>query len=73
MSFSPPPRNMRVFGGKRSGSSIEAALQHELVRPEPADRPPVPVFRDGTGARPGVDLTSNRALSELLDEDGEVR
>jgi hypothetical protein len=32
------------------------------------DRPAVPVFRGGTGARPGVDLTSNQALHEALDD-----
>jgi hypothetical protein len=26
------------------------------------------VFRGGTGPRPGIDLTSNRALHEVLDE-----
>jgi hypothetical protein len=26
------------------------------------------VFRSGTGPRPGIDLTSNRALHEALDE-----
>ncbi|CFA16504.1 PE-PGRS family protein [Mycobacterium tuberculosis] len=31
-------------------------------------RPTVPVFDAGTGPRPGIDLTSNRALSEVLDE-----
>jgi hypothetical protein len=28
----------------------------------------VPVFRAGTGPRPDVDLTSNRALLEALDD-----
>jgi hypothetical protein len=28
----------------------------------------IPVFRGGTGPRPGIDLTSNRALYEVLDE-----
>jgi hypothetical protein len=32
------------------------------------DVPTVPVFRSGTGRRPGIDLTSNRALHEALDE-----
>jgi hypothetical protein len=29
---------------------------------------PLPVFTAGTGPRPGVDLRSNRALAELLDD-----
>jgi len=32
----------------------------------------LPVFRGGNGPRPGVDLTSNRALYELLDEGVEL-
>jgi hypothetical protein len=27
----------------------------------------IPVFRDGTGPRPGINLSSNRALLEALD------
>jgi hypothetical protein len=55
--------------GQTLGEVVDAALRHELSRPElPAERPSVPVFRDGTGPRPGVDLTSNRALHEALDE-----
>ncbi len=55
--------------GQTLGSLIETALQRELataVRPE--QRPSVPIFRGGTGPRPGLDLTSNRALHEALDE-----
>ncbi|MEA2189096.1 MAG: hypothetical protein QOK16_4107 [Solirubrobacteraceae bacterium] len=55
--------------GQTLGGLIEAALRRELAL---ADEPPaaveIPVFRGGTGPRPGVDLTSNRALYELLDE-----
>lgn len=48
---------------------VDEALRRELASPEPAGGPPpVPVF-DGRGSTaPGVDLTSNRALHELLDE-----
>ncbi len=57
----------RLRGGTL-GSVIEDALRRELshnadLRP----RTPVPVFT-GTGPRPGIDLTSNRALHEVLDE-----
>ena len=55
--------------GQTLGAVIEAALRRELAQEEPAaERPAVPVFRDGTGPRPGIDLTSNRALAEALDE-----
>jgi hypothetical protein len=51
------------------GQTIEAALRRLLAdcgEREPA--PPVPVFTGGTGLRPGVDLSSNRAIHELLDD-----
>ena len=48
---------------------VEAGLRRELASAtEDGEAPPVPVFRGGTGPRPGVDLTSNAALHELLDE-----
>ena len=55
--------------GQTLGDVVDAALRRELAdsRP-PAERPAVPVFRGGTGPRPGIDLTSNRALHEALDE-----
>lgn len=55
--------------GQTLGSLVEAALRRELARqPTRPPGPPVPVFRGGTGARPGLDLTSNQALYEALDE-----
>ncbi len=55
--------------GQTLGAFVEAALRRELaVCTDSGDRPVVPVFSRGTGPRPGVDLESNRALSELLDE-----
>lgn len=47
---------------------VEEALRAELARDSPARRPDVPVFTGGTGARPGVDLRSNRAVQAALDE-----
>lgn len=55
--------------GVTLGAVMEAALRRELAHDGGAERPPVPVFRGGSGPRPGVDLTSNRALHETLDED----
>jgi len=55
------------------GQVVEAALRRELVATKdvhPAPR--VPVFRGGGGIRPGVDLMSNRAVYELLDEGTEL-
>jgi len=59
--------------GQTLGQVVDAALQRELnATPAAAHVPEVPVFRGGTGPRPGVDLTSNRALLELLDEGVEL-
>lgn len=59
--------------GQSLGSVIEDALRRELAgTPERQPRPVVPVFTDGTGPRPGIDLTSNRALHEALDESLEL-
>jgi Ribbon-helix-helix protein, copG family len=55
--------------GQTLGEVMEAALRRELAQPGThPERPPVPVFHGGTGPRPGLDLTSNRALLEALDD-----
>jgi hypothetical protein len=55
--------------GQSLGELVEAALRRELAEPGPSgDRPPVPVFRGGTGPRPGIELASNRALLDALEE-----
>lgn len=55
--------------GVALGDVIDAALRRELaVGGHPGDRPVVPVFDGRSGPRPGVDLTSNRALHETLDD-----
>lgn len=54
------------------GQLVEAALRRELVRAnDRSGAPPIPVFH-GDGVRPGVDLTSNRAIYEMLDEGVEL-
>ena len=56
--------------GQSLGQFVDAALQRELNESPPTgESPAVPVFRGGTGPRPGIDLRSNRALLEALDED----
>jgi hypothetical protein len=48
---------------------IATALRRELGRDGSADdHPAIPVFDGRTGPRPGIDLTSGRALHEALDE-----
>jgi len=55
--------------GQTLGEVVEAALRRELSDSRPrGERPAVPVFRAGSGPRPGIDLTSNRALVEALDD-----
>jgi hypothetical protein len=55
--------------GRTLGEVVEAALRRELSgTPRDDDRPPVPVFRGGNGPRPGIDLSSNAALHEALDD-----
>ena len=47
---------------------LEDALRRELAHRAPSRGPAVPVFQGGSGPAPGVDLRSNRALAEYLDE-----
>ncbi|MGV0811123.1 antitoxin [Mycolicibacterium boenickei] len=55
--------------GQSLGSLVEDALRRELAADQDASpRPTVPVFSGGSGPRPGIDLRSNRALHEALDE-----
>lgn len=56
--------------GETLGRVIEAALRRDLAAEKDLRPPPaIPVFTGGTGPRPGLDLASNRALHETLDED----
>lgn len=55
--------------GTSLGKVIDAALRRDLAAVEDVGpAPAVPVFLSGTGPRPGLDLSSNRALYEALDE-----
>ncbi len=55
--------------GQTLGQLVEDGLRRELaVRDEHAGNPPVPIFRGGTGSAPGLDLSSNRAIYEFLDD-----
>lgn len=59
--------------GLTLGQVIDAALRRELAASgRPTERPEIPVFTDGSGPRPGLDLTSSRALHEALDEGREL-
>lgn len=55
--------------GQTLGEVIDDALRRKFAVPLPhGPRPQVPVFNGGSGAMPGIDLTSNAALHEALDE-----
>jgi hypothetical protein len=54
--------------GQTLGQVVEDALRHELAAPAEQQPVAVPVFRGGGGPRSGIDLMSNRALREALDE-----
>lgn len=57
--------------GLTLGAYVEEALRLAIHAPAPTKRAvrKLPVFRGGTGPHPGVDLTSSRAIAEILDED----
>jgi Ribbon-helix-helix protein, copG family len=58
--------------GQSLGAVIENALRRELaLDQDDMPRPDVPIFDGGTGPRPGIDLRSNRALHEVLDENSD--
>lgn len=59
--------------GLTLGGLVEDALRRELAAGrEPPERIPIPVFRGGNGPVPGLDINSNRAIHEFLDEGVEL-
>lgn len=54
--------------GLTLGQVLEDALRREMAAEPEETPPPIPVYRGEGGCRPGVDLTSNRAIWEFLDE-----
>jgi hypothetical protein len=55
------------------GQIFEDALRRELAEEPVVESIEVPVFQGGDGPRPGLDLRSNRAIRELLDQDASLR
>lgn len=51
------------------GAVVENALRRDFASEVRTDAPTLPVFTKGSGPKPGIDLTSNRVLHEVLDED----
>lgn len=54
--------------GESLGDVLEDGLRLLLTDAAPTEPFDPPTFK-GTGVRPGVDLTSNRAIYDLLDEE----
>lgn len=58
--------------GQTLGQVLEDALRRDLASSDAGEPVSVPIFRGGSGPRPGVDLLSNRALHATLDSDLEL-
>lgn len=58
--------------GQTLGQVMEDALRRELAAPVEPEPVGVPVFAGGGGPLPGIDLTSNRAVREALDQGAEL-
>lgn len=59
--------------GQSLGAVVEAALRRDLARPQQQrERPALPVFHGKAGPHAGLDLTSNAALHEVLDDSRQV-
>lgn len=58
--------------GQTLGKVVEDALRREFAAPVDVEPVSVPVFRGGGGPLPGIDLASNRAVREALDQDVEL-
>lgn len=55
--------------GRTVASVLEDAVRAGLAEPKPATRPFVIRSAGNGGLRPGVDLTSNAGIAEMLDEE----
>jgi hypothetical protein len=58
--------------GQTLGQLVEDALRRELATTTGDAPHAIPVFRGEGGLRPGVDVTSNRAMREVLDTGREL-
>lgn len=59
--------------GQTLGQYVEDAVRRDLVAPPQArSAPTLPTFTRGTGMRPGLDPSSNRALYDALDASGDL-
>lgn len=59
--------------GLTLGQYVEDAVRRDLIAPPREQKAPtLPVFTRGTGMRPGIDSSSNRALFDALDASGDL-
>ncbi|HZM30038.1 MAG TPA: ribbon-helix-helix protein, CopG family [Acidimicrobiales bacterium] len=61
-------KELAASRGVSLGRVFEDGLRALLGRRREDERPEIPVVHGRGGVRPGVDVTSNRALTEVLDE-----
>jgi|KBSMisStaDraftv2_1062788.scaffolds.fasta_scaffold249490_2 hypothetical protein len=63
-------KKLAADSGRTLTAVIEDALREVIARKQATDRPPVKITVFGGGRlMPGVDLDSNAALQDLLDEE----
>lgn len=60
-------KQVAARSGRTLGALIEDALRESLLRTEEPGREPVRLLTVAGGLRPGVDLSDNAALLDLLD------
>ena len=59
--------------GQTLGEYVEDSLRRNVLRGDAVSTTPqIPVFTRGTGMRPGIDASSNRALFDALDASGDL-
>jgi hypothetical protein len=59
--------------GQTLGEYVEDSLRRNVLLGDAVSTmPEIPVFTRGTGIRPGIDASSNRALFDALDASGDL-
>lgn len=59
--------------GQTLGQYVESAVRRDLLTSEDrSPAPQLPVFTRGTGMRPGINASSNRAMYDALDASGDL-
>lgn len=56
--------------GNTLGQFVERAVRRELTDPPAAEAPAIPTYPGKSGPSTGIDLRSNRAIADFLDDTG---